>query len=248
MHRLLALGLLDTHLIHTTTTTTSLPINWDYLNQAVLLPAKAYHSPDSNTCFVGIEGMKQALRAQGEAGFGDIQKFQQWAEWGRWELFVPEYHRYDWWMFPICSHSMKYGTKYTVTWEEIQELKRDRIYLAEYRRGATLLMQSLGWDPYSNQLREKASQGQKWNDYPIRLMKLANSLVLFEQWDLYTGLREYVMQRLVPEYNGCAQYRKLFNYFKPLPNPVETQPVVGITHVVLYTIIPSHLISYHIAS
>jgi len=53
-------------------------------------------------------------------------------------------------------------------------------------------MQAWGWDVKNCQCYSNPSQGQKWNNWDVRLGKMANSLILFEQWDLYASLEAYV--------------------------------------------------------
>lgn len=150
--------------------------------------------PDSNThaTFVGIQGMKDVLRNRPSPGEGDVNKFVAWAQAGAWEQFGPSHNHYDWWMFPLDRNSAGQGWKYTVYQQDIQALKADQDWLKDYRLGAILLMQSYGWDVKNHQPYTHPAPGQQWRNYGIRLGKLANSLILFEQWDLYASLSAYV--------------------------------------------------------
>ncbi len=152
------------------------------------IDCKAGNSTDPT--FVGIEGMKKALK--NEPSGGNLTLFKKWAKEGTWEKFH-SYH-YDWWMFPIYSRpTYGYGLKYTVCQQDIEELKKDKDWLKDYRLGAILLMQSWGWDVENRCFYQQPGKGQKWTDYQVRLGKLATSLILFKQWDLYQSLEEMVI-------------------------------------------------------
>jgi hypothetical protein len=144
-----------------------------------------------NSTFIGIKGIKNALRNRPAAGDGDLNKFIKWAKTGNWEQFGPNYHHYDWWMFPIDRTSSQ-GLKYTVYQNDIQQLQSDLAWLKDYRLGAILLIQSWGWDVKNKKVYSNPAPGQSWRNWDVRLGKLANSLILFEQWDLYDSLKDYV--------------------------------------------------------
>lgn len=150
--------------------------------------------PGKNTdsSFVGIQGMKDALRNMPGSGNGNLNKFKVWTQAGQWEQFSPSHHHYDWWMFPIDRQTSGQGLKYTVHQDDIAALKADEAWLKDYRLGAILLMQSWGWDVAKKQLYPQPAPGQRWKGHGVRLGKLANSLLLFEQWDLYESLKGYV--------------------------------------------------------
>ncbi len=97
-------------------------------------------------------------------------------------------------MFPIYSRPTHgHGLKYTVYQQDIEELKKDKDWLKEYRLGAILLMQSWGWDVKNKCFYQQPEKGQRWTGYQVRLGKLATSLILFKQWDLYQSLEEMVI-------------------------------------------------------
>jgi hypothetical protein len=154
--------------------------------------AKAGNNRDPS--FVGIQGMKDSLRKRNMAGDGDLNKFIAWAQAGDWKQFGPSYHHYDWWMFPIDRSSSGQGLKFTVYQQDIQALKADQEFLKDYRLGAILLIQSWGWDVKNKYNYAHPAPGQKWRNWDVRLGKLAHSLILFEQWELYDSLKAYVKQ------------------------------------------------------
>ncbi|ACP20855.1 hypothetical protein Aasi_1488 [Candidatus Amoebophilus asiaticus 5a2] len=146
---------------------------------------------NSHPTFVSIDGIKKALRHRKSSGEGDLKKFVSWAETGDWKQFGPSYQHYDGWMFPIDRISNQ-GLKYTVFKDDIQQLKADLDWLKDYRLGAILLIQSWGWDIKRKKNYTNPTAGQRWRKWDVRLGKLANSLILFEQWDLYGSLKSYV--------------------------------------------------------
>ena len=170
------------------------PSNVDYLNKHYLSPTK--NLTQNGADFVGIDGIKQALRSMAGDGHGNLTKFMEWASTSQWYLFGPNYNHYDWWMFPI-NRSSSQGTKYAVTFENIKDLKEDLCFLMGYRLGAILLMQSWGWNALDNKLYSHPQPGQNWKHWQVRLGKMAHSLILFEQWDLYESLKQYVLSQKV---------------------------------------------------
>ena len=139
--------------------------------------------------FVGIPQMKRSLKEMGGKPYGNIQKFKEWALEGEWEEFGE--HHYDWWMFPINRRSSSHGWKYTVYESDIQELKQDSEYMADYILGAKLLIKSWGWNPEENDFYPRPGEKQEWKNNDVRLKKLSLSLKLFGQYDLFEKLKKY---------------------------------------------------------
>lgn len=179
-----------------------------YKNLKVKVGVKTGHNLDPT--FVGIEGLKKALRNRPGLGEGDLNKFKNWAQKADWKQFGPGYNHYDWWMFPIDRSSQGQGFGYTVYEDDIQELQTDLNWLKDYRLGAILLMQSWGWDVKNKKIYPKLAPGQAWRNWGVRLGKLAHSLILFEQWDLYDSLKDYV-KYLVK--SGVSLEAWILNYF-----------------------------------
>jgi hypothetical protein len=169
---------------------TSSKLASNYKNLQSKIKVQAGNNKNAN--FVGIEEMKKALRNKDGAGNGNLNKFINWAQAGIWEQFGPSYHHYDWWMFPIDRSSQGYGLQYTVYQNDIQQLKADLDWLKDYRLSAILLMQSWGWDVKNKKKYDTVAPGQQWRNWDVRLGKLIHSLILFEQWDLYDSLKQYV--------------------------------------------------------
>lgn len=121
-----------------------------------------------------------------------LQQFEEWAQKGDWKRFTPHYSHYDWWVFPI-QRASSLGTKYSVNDAEIQILKNDTDFMAKYRRGVELVLNSWGWDPIQNQeipLGQKTPD-QKWEGYGVRLGKMADSLYLFGEKELYSSVQKF---------------------------------------------------------
>jgi hypothetical protein len=146
--------------------------------------------------FVGIERLKATHSAQ-------IEKFEEWAARGGWELFHSSH--YDWWVFPIHKPS-SYGLAWTVYEGDAVELKQDAQFVRKYIRGVELVSASWGWDLVGKKYIPLPAPGQKWQHWPVRLFKAAQSVKLFGFGDLFDSLRMYaedLMRQGEPmEFNG----------------------------------------------
>lgn len=150
---------------------------------------KSKTGSNNDHSFIGIAGMQNALRS--ETSGGNLSKFKKWAEEGSWKSFHNEH--YDWWMFPLDQNTASKGMKYTVFADQIKELKKDNAYLKDYRLGVILLMMSWGWDMKNQCFYNDPGNQQAWTGYQVRLGKLAYSLILFQQWDLYESVEKFVL-------------------------------------------------------
>ncbi|XWN35430.1 MAG: hypothetical protein ROO73_01405 [Roseivirga sp.] len=186
------------------------------------LSQKIQCRPGNNTHpdFVGIQGMKEALRNKenetsgtfGKKGCGSLSKFKAWTEAEAWGQFGPKYSHYGWWMFPIDRVTKDGGYRYAVFKEDIEALKADEAWLRDYRLAVILLMYSWGWDIKGCQCCANPGPEQQWRHWDIRLDKLTNSLILFEQWDLYESLMAYVKTL---HDQGVHLEERLLRYFPP---------------------------------
>ena len=161
--------------------------------QALYNKTQCPEGANNDAAFVKIQGMKDALRNMAGDIHGNLTKFKAWAEAGSWAQFGPRHNHYDWWMFPIDRATDQKKLAYSVYRQDIADLKADTAWLQDYRLGAILLMQAWGWDVKNQQRYDHPAPGQQWNNWPVRLGKMANSLILFEQWDLYASLAAYVI-------------------------------------------------------
>lgn len=122
-----------------------------------------------------------------------LKKFEEWAKNNDWKMFKPEHSHYDWWMFPIMRSS-SYGLTYSVNVVEIEALKADPEFMERYRRGVELVVKSWGWDLHQQQAVQNPTSEQKWTGYGVRLGKMADSLYLFGEKDLYRKLQLFFNQ------------------------------------------------------
>lgn len=113
--------------------------------------------------------------------------FEIWAQNNNWEKFAKAH--YDWWMFPINRGSQGQGATYQVSSEEVAQLKADPVFMSKYRRGVELVVQSWGWDLTQKKLIAPSKPGQQWTGYGVRLGKIADSLILFGEKDLYRNVQ-----------------------------------------------------------
>lgn len=135
-----------------------------------------------------------------------VQLFQKWASQGDWVRFRPEHSHYDWWAFPISRPSAGHGDDYAVNQHEIEALKADEEFMRNYKKGVDLVVKSWGWDlnqdaPVSPDIK---TNDQEWTGYGVRLGKMADSLRLFGEDELYRRLQHFFDAICVPIDN---QYR-----------------------------------------
>lgn len=138
------------------------------------------HNPD----FVGIQALKEKHAVQ-------LQQFEKWAKEHDWKAFL--HHHYDWWMFPIARTSLGQGAKYTLFEKDIEELKNDSEFMKNFKRGVELLVLSWGWDLYNRRTVDNPDPDQKWNHYEVRLGKMADSLKLFGERELFESVRQFFL-------------------------------------------------------
>lgn len=125
-----------------------------------------------------------------------LESFEKWAKNGQWEMFHHQHSHYDWWMFPINRSSAGQGTKYTVHKAEIETLKNDPEFMRDYLRGAELVAKSWGWDIKAGAPVAMPMPAQHWEDWPVRLGKMADSLRLFGQENYRHNMKSFALQRL----------------------------------------------------
>ena len=107
------------------------------MNNLIYISKKVYYeiSRNTSTQFVGLQTLRGEHAAQ-------IVQFKTWARRGFGEF---HHNHYDWWAFPIDEPSSK-GFRYVVLKGDIEELKKDRDFMAQYLDGLSLLSASWGWD------------------------------------------------------------------------------------------------------
>lgn len=132
-----------------------------------------------------------------------LKQFEQWGSARNWKMFTPQYSHYDWWMFPVNRASAGHGSDYAVSPKEIEALKADKEFMENYRRGVVLVVKSWGWD-LEKQAAVPAGEltpAQRWTGYGVRLGKMAGSLQLFGEKDLYARLQQFCNAICLPSQN-----------------------------------------------
>jgi len=71
-------------------------------------------------------------------------------------------------MFPINEKSSR-GFSYTLSSENVEELKANKDFIKDLKRGVELLMLSWGWDIHSEKLIDNRTRNQVWHDWPVPL-------------------------------------------------------------------------------
>jgi hypothetical protein len=71
-------------------------------------------------------------------------------------------------------------------------------FIRALRRGVVILAESWGWDVLNSKpIDPKALRGstaaQRWANWPVRLYKAGRCMQVFEQKDLFQGLRAYAL-------------------------------------------------------
>ncbi len=128
-----------------------------------------------------------------------LKNFEMWAQSSNWKMFKPQFSHYDWWTFPISRASAGQGTTYAVNKQEIETLKSDPIFMNNYRRGVELVVQSWGWD-LANECPLPVAKDREWTGYGVRLGKMADSLYLFNEKELYSKLQKFFKHINTPQY------------------------------------------------
>lgn len=131
--------------------------------------------------FMGIEKLEKRHKAQ-------IDKFEEWSK-DNWGTFHIEH--YDWWAFPICSRSNGEENRCSISMPEIEMLKKNPVFMARYRRGVRLVVKSFGWDLDAWGPVLHPAKGQRWTQNEVRLGKVAESLKLFGEWELFQKLHYF---------------------------------------------------------
>ncbi len=121
--------------------------------------------------FVGVEELKLYQSNQ-------VKIFRAWAKAQDWQSF--HVNHYDWWTFPIKKPS-SYGFRYTLNDEAVSVLRNDPEFISNLVEAARLLLLSWGWDLESRRLIDDPEPNQAWADWPIRLYKCHDSLIIFGQ-------------------------------------------------------------------
>jgi hypothetical protein len=139
---------------------------------------------NTNSEFVGLDQLKARHRLQ-------LDDFRSWAAAGSWWQF--HHAHYDWWMFPIDQPS-SYKYAWTVYAGDVAVLKQDAAYIDGYLEGVRLLAASWGWNLLEHDYLPNPTPDQRWQRWPIRLHKAAQSVRLFGYEDYFDSLRQYALK------------------------------------------------------
>jgi hypothetical protein len=135
----------------------------------------------SERSFVGIEGLLKRHRDQ-------LAAFEKWAQAGQWDTL--HRHHYDWWMFPINEKS-SHGFRYTLSKENVEELKSQPDFIRNLKRGVELLMLAWGWDIHRQALIDNPAPAQSWHSWPVRLYKAGRCMQLFGEEEYFQSMLKY---------------------------------------------------------
>ncbi len=156
-------------------------------HQAAPVQLKNTINTPTRAGFIGIEGLKARQEEH-------LAKLNQFAEKKLWTHLQTHTNHpdsgFDWWMFPIDRKSATHGTLYQITALEVAELKKDPVFMKNYREGVILIAQSWGWNLIDRS--DQTSDLQKWTNYQVRLGKMLDSLKLFGQNDLREALIYFI--------------------------------------------------------
>ena len=177
-----------------------------------------------------IENLKKQHKEQ-------LLKFRQWAREDKWEMFEPLHSHYDWWMFPIDRTSQGHGATYQLNQREIETLKDDIEFMSDYREGVKLVLNSWGWDANRGKQVESPKDSQQWKGYGVRLGKMAESLSLFDETELYDQVKKFYTQVAhtnVEEWvsNMCTKGSAI-EYVKYMDNTLSDSFIENVTRLEL---------------
>lgn len=133
--------------------------------------------------FVGVEKLKSIHARQ-------IAYFEEWAGTGNWRAFHTNH--YDWWAYSIDQRSRGQGELFNLPQAVIGQLKSDQEFVSRHRRGMELGMLAWGWDIQNKKSVDNPALDQRWQNWPIRLHKMAKSAQLFGYTDYYASMCAFV--------------------------------------------------------
>ena len=139
--------------------------------------------------FVGIEALK---KKQLET-LVLMEEFDKNKRWDRYRDGSGIH--YDWWSFPVKKPSRSYGKAYALTDDAVNALKNDQEFIQRLRRAAILVCKAWGWDLQNKKINNEP--GCEWTNYQVRLGKMADSLQLFEQNDLFENLKDFTFSKKI---------------------------------------------------
>jgi hypothetical protein len=118
-------------------------------------------------------------------------------------------------MFPTSDYGKNApGEKgvFKVSKAEVEELKKNTEFMTNYREGVRLQMLSYGWDTETNSFITDRLSNQKYNNYHIRLEKLARSLGMFGEKNLHASVKTFAQQEKITHKKTCEYLDKMADY------------------------------------
>lgn len=127
---------------------------------------------------------------------GSLVKFRKWIKDENFDQMngLRGQAHYDWWMFPTSDdgeNAPEQQGAFKVSKIEVEELKKDAEFMENYREGIKLQMLSYGWNTDTNSFVKKRLKNQNYNNYHIRLGKLAHSLGMFGEKELHSSVKAF---------------------------------------------------------
>lgn len=147
---------------------------------------------------------------------------RQFMEWKSLQLYN-KFHssHYDWWAFPINQLS-SYGAKFKVDIHDRIQFMKNEQFIKALRSNAVLVCLSWGYDLVKGEEIKIRTKDQKWQNWPIRLYKMACSLEYFQQLDLHENAIKFGCSLLSKGYQ--LRYKKdLSGYFIRCQNNISTR-------------------------
>ena len=168
-----------------------LNLKTDKIGRAFAAALKASQSPsDIETPLAPSLGGKILNEKRKQAQ--QLQQFEKHARDGNWG----EIHsaHYDWWMFPINKTSASYGDAYYFPNKALEELRKDKEFMDSFRRGVELEALAWGWSIKRNAPVAVPGKDQRWTGYGIRLAKMADSLWLLGEFEMFQSMQLFATQ------------------------------------------------------
>jgi hypothetical protein len=167
--------------------------------QPTVAPSSA---PISNPANVSLNEPSNRVKDIKSKHKAQLELFEKWSREKDFKMFKPEHSHYDWWMFPVNRASASYGEKYAISSQELEVLKNDKEFMKDYRRGVELVIQSWGWNLQEESPVQDPTPDQKWTGYGVRLGKMAQSLDLFGEKELYGKVQKFFQAVCLPAHQG----------------------------------------------
>lgn len=88
--------------------------------------------------------------------------------------------------------------------------------MKNYKRGVELISLSWGWDINHKKFIENRDKNQKYHKYDIRLRKIGQSLLLFNELEYFDSLNEFVKE-MYKSYSFDTETEKRYSHISKWP-------------------------------